>query len=125
MAKKEECKTVSNAIRVHRQSNQNLTLASGHRPALKPEKNIMFGTHPSLLPELVNAVQRERTERINQSALIAEATRGRVKRPGIVRSLRHGFGAGIIGIGYKVRGQRPEGLDLSESAGAGSLRIAR
>jgi hypothetical protein len=85
----------------------------------------MIGTHPSLLFDLVNVAQRERSDRLNRGALLSEAKRGHIQRGGNVNSVRRVFGAAVIGVGNWIHGDRDDSVELTDIAGAGSLRIAR
>ena len=85
----------------------------------------MFINHPSILFDLVKVAQREQLERLNRSLMIAEANRGHNRRTGFVSSARRAFGASVIGIGNRIHGERVQAQNLNESAGAGSLKIAR
>jgi hypothetical protein len=86
----------------------------------------MFGNYPSLLFDLSQIAQRERAERLNRSMMIAEARRGREPRFGLFCSVRRSFGAGIIGLGNWIRGERVEiAADLDDCAAIGSVKMAR
>lgn len=106
-----------------RQTDSNLTVRPGRRPAVKLEHDMMNGIHPVISFDLAKLAAREQTIRINQAMLIAEANRGRERRFGIVRSIRANFGGAIITIGQRVRGERLERVDAAPSTT--TLRMAR
>jgi hypothetical protein len=106
-----------------RQTDSNLTVRPGHRPAVKLEYDMMNGIHPAISFDLAKLAAHEQTIRLNRAMLIAEANRGNERRFGFVRSIRANFGGAIINVGQRVRGERHEGVELAPSTT--TLRMAR
>lgn len=85
----------------------------------------MIGHHPSIIFDISKFSQREQNERLIRAAMIAEANRGHNRRSGSVITLRRALGAVLIGAGNWILGEPAKRVDLQESAGSASLKLAR